>query len=398
VVLGLSVGPAVALGLSRFAYALLLPSMRLNLHWSFATAGALNTANALGYLVGALLTTPSVRRWGVRRSFISGLIVSVLVLIMTGSSGNILILMALRSLSGIAGAVTFITGAGLVAMVVSDKDPRQIASRLGIYFSGAGAGIVASGIGIPYLLSVTNLADGWRYGWIFLAGLGILALIVGIPVALACDEPPAQPLASRGWPARHFSRILMSYTLFGAGYIAYMTFIVAFIKGHGIKSGEITAFWVVLGCASMAGAVIWARPIARMRGGRGPAVVLAAVSAGALLPLVSHSTGAAIGSAVLFGGSFLSVVTSVTLVVRRSVEPYHWTAAIAGLTIAFALGQSIGPLLAGVLSDGPAGLSLGLDLSVGVLVAATLISLTQRHYETPNLWVSANTNTPKGHR
>lgn len=368
--------------------------MRLNLHWSFATAGAMNTANALGYLVGALLTTPSVRRWGARRSFISGLSASVLALFVMGSSGNILILMALRTLSGIAGAITFITGAGLVAIVVRNMGPSQIASRLGIYFSGAGAGIVASGIGIPYLLSVTNPADGWRYGWVLLAGLGILALMIGIPVALACDEPPTQPPASRGWPARHFSRILISYSLFGAGYIAYMTFIVAFLKGHGVESGEITAFWVVLGSASMAGAVIWARPISKMRGGRGPAVVLAAVSAGSLLPLVSHSTGAAIGSAVLFGGSFLSVVTSVTLVVRRSVEPYHWTAAIAGLTVAFALGQSIGPLLAGVLSDGPAGLSLGLDLSVGILIAATVISLTQRHYETPSPSIIANMIPP----
>ncbi|MGH3781376.1 MAG: hypothetical protein ACRDRO_12310, partial [Pseudonocardiaceae bacterium] len=38
VALGLAVGPAVALGFARFAYALLLPPMRSSLHWSFATA------------------------------------------------------------------------------------------------------------------------------------------------------------------------------------------------------------------------------------------------------------------------------------------------------------------------------------------------------------------------
>ena len=48
--LGLSIGPLVALGLARFAYALLLPAMRTSLDWSYVQAGAMNTANAGGYL------------------------------------------------------------------------------------------------------------------------------------------------------------------------------------------------------------------------------------------------------------------------------------------------------------------------------------------------------------
>src|SRR5215469_14249290 len=52
--LALSLGSAIALGLARFSYALLLPPMRLDLAWSFAQAGAMNTANAFGYLLGAL--------------------------------------------------------------------------------------------------------------------------------------------------------------------------------------------------------------------------------------------------------------------------------------------------------------------------------------------------------
>ena len=70
---GLSLGSAIALGLARFAYALLLPSMKLDLGWSFAQAGAMNTANALGYLLGALAFPRLARRWSARRVVRRGL-------------------------------------------------------------------------------------------------------------------------------------------------------------------------------------------------------------------------------------------------------------------------------------------------------------------------------------
>ena len=40
--------------------------MRADLGWSYFTAGAMNTVNAAGYLVGALLAPPCLRRWGAR--------------------------------------------------------------------------------------------------------------------------------------------------------------------------------------------------------------------------------------------------------------------------------------------------------------------------------------------
>ena len=51
----LSLGAAVSLGITRFAYGLRLPPIRADLHWSYTLAGAMNTANAPGYLLGALL-------------------------------------------------------------------------------------------------------------------------------------------------------------------------------------------------------------------------------------------------------------------------------------------------------------------------------------------------------
>jgi MFS family permease len=84
IVAGLAMGPAVGLGLGRFAYALLLPAMRADLGWSYAVAGAMNTANAVGYLVGALAAAPIAARVGDKRCFLAGVLLTALSLLATG--------------------------------------------------------------------------------------------------------------------------------------------------------------------------------------------------------------------------------------------------------------------------------------------------------------------------
>jgi MFS family permease len=81
---------------------------------------------------------------------------------------------------------------------------------------------------------------------------------------------------------------------------------------------------------------------------------------------------------VLFGGSFLSTITAVTSLARRLAPAEAWTKAIAALTVAFGVGQCIGPFLSGYLSDGPDGVRSGLQLSVGILVCGVIVSAFQR--------------------
>ena len=378
ITLTLALGPAVSLGLARFAYALLLPPMRDAMHWSLATAGAMNSANALGYLVGAITSAPLARRYGSRRMFVTSFAVTAVSLLVTAGSANVGILLGLRSLAGVSGAVCFITGAGLVAQLGSKGTAHRAALLLSIYFAGGGAGIVVSGLALPALLNVAGA--GWRWGWVLLGALAVAALATAAPVALATREPPVPPNRERRWPSRRLAPLLTCYGFFGAGYIAYMTFIIAFLKGEGAGTIETTGFWVVLGLAATTGGFVWARVVAKLRGGRGTAAVLTVLTVGALLPLLSSSVAVVILSAVLFGGSFLAVLTAVTMVARRSLSEHHWTPAIATLTVAFALGQGAGPILAGVLSDGPAGLRVGLGLSAGVLGLASVIALAQRHH------------------
>jgi predicted MFS family arabinose efflux permease len=111
---GLALGAAVSLGVTRFAYGLLLPPMRADLQWSYTLAGAMNTANALGYLVGALGTPWLLRRVGPVRVLVGGAALASVFMGLTGFFTEAAPLLAQRVLAGVASAWLFIAG-GLLA-------------------------------------------------------------------------------------------------------------------------------------------------------------------------------------------------------------------------------------------------------------------------------------------
>ena len=165
--LGLMFGPAVSLGLGRFAYALVLPPMRSALHWSYATAGAMNTANALGYLAGAFLAAPVATRFGERRSFVVSFALVAVSLAASAASGDAVFLA-----SGAAGAVCLVVGGGLTAQVGREESRRTATFLLTVYFTGSGVGVLVSGLALPAVLAEA----GWRGAWLVLGGLSALAM------------------------------------------------------------------------------------------------------------------------------------------------------------------------------------------------------------------------------
>lgn len=375
--LGLALGPAVALGLARFAYALLLPAMRTDLSWSFTQAGTINTANAVGYLIGALIAAPVITRVGGRQAFLGSLLLTALALTACAISSAFPVLLSLRLIAGAAGAVAFIVGASLATQLATGASPARAAVLLGVYFAGGGLGVAVSGLLIPLLLSATG-TGGWRWGWLLLGALAFAATVAAVPAARRAPLPRRSSHQTvSAWRARPVAVTLGAYALFGAGYIAYVTFIIAFLKGQGAGTVELSGFWVTLGLAAIGSTFAWGPLLARLRGGRGIALATAVVTLGAAIPLLSGSIGGAFASAVLFGGSFLAVPTAVTAFARRTHNPHHWTIAIAALTVAFAVGQCLGPVLAGVLSDGPGGVRAGLTLSVLILAAGALLAVVQ---------------------
>lgn len=380
IALGLSIGAAVALGLSRFAYALLLPAMRADLGWTYVEAGALNTANGAGYIVGAIIAAWTARRWGIVRTFIVGFVISVLVLLLTAATRQLSFLFALRAIGGVSTAVTFILGAGLAAAICPNQNPRRRGALVVLYVAGVSIGLLLSGAVLPLILQAGT--DRWPEGWV---ALGLIGL-AGLPVAWRAARCVAEPTGgSMAMLDRHeFRRIaptFAGYTLFGAGYIGYMTFIIALLQKQGGSHEQTMWFWFVLGAVSAVSTSVWSRILGAFHDGRGAALVFATSMLGALPVLISSSPIAMFLSAVLFGGSFLAGPAAVTIVAQRQLPAASWTAAISLLTVGFALGQTVSPILSGAISDATGSIAAGFWISPILLGIAACANLLQRPSE-----------------
>jgi predicted MFS family arabinose efflux permease len=146
--LALALAAMVSLGLARFAYALLLPPMRADLGWSYFTAGAMNTVNAAGYLVAALLAPMALRRFDARALMLAGGALAALLLALHGATRSDAGLLVLRAASGAASAASFV-GGGLLAARLAAAAPGAAGLVLGVYYGGVGLGIIASALLVP---------------------------------------------------------------------------------------------------------------------------------------------------------------------------------------------------------------------------------------------------------
>ena len=172
--------------------------------------------------------------------------------------------------------------------------------------------------------------------------------------------------------------LLAAYGVFGAGYIAYMTFMVAWIRDNGGGAGAQAAFWSTLGLGAIVWPWLWSGLIARLPGGRGFAALTAVVTLAALLPILAPGKVALLVSAAVFGASFFAVVAATTAFVRRTLPREAWGSGVAVMTVAFSLGQTLGPVGTGLVSDAFGGLDAGLWMSAALLAAAAALALAQR--------------------
>jgi predicted MFS family arabinose efflux permease len=377
----LSLGAAVSLGISRFAYGLLLPPMRAELGWSYVLAGAMNTANAAGYLAGALITPALLRRWPAHRVLMGGAIAATALMFACGVLRSDTAWLAQRTAAGVASAALFIAG-GLLAARLGAMQPSRGGLLIGLYYGGTGIGIVASALLTPLAEAAAasqGSGPGWAWAWWALA-IACAVATAGLAVPAAALRAPPPPAVSGTaaapvWVELRFA--LGGYAMFGVGYIGYMTFAVALLRDAGVLPARVTLFYTLLGVAVIVSPRLWAGLLDRHPNGRPLAILSGLLGVATLMPAISTAWPLVMASGLLFGGVFLSVVASTTALVRHSLPAPLWAAGIAAFTVVFAAGQIAGPTMVGWIGDGPGGLRAGLVMSALALWLGAALALRQ---------------------
>lgn len=378
--LALSLAAAIALGMTRFSYALLMPPMRADLSWSYFLAGAMNSGNALGYFIGALATPKLMQRLGVWHLLVAGSVIASLFMLATGIVTSNSLLFLLRICAGVASAFIFISG-GVLAARLGSLYPERSGFLIGLYYGGTGFGIILSAIFVPAMLtwaSACRAPHAWQWPWL---ALGILCLLAASTLALptrALGEAAPPQGKKTTFRIRDLAFGLSGYFMFGVGYIGYMTFVIALLKTQGMHSGTITWFYTLLGLAVVASSRVWAPMLERFKGGESLAILNAVLGVAAILPALTSSIPIIFISGIVFGGVFLSVVAATTIMVRHNLPQASWSAGITTFTVIFAFGQIIGPTIIGMISDGPGGLARGLIVSALVLFIGAALAARQR--------------------
>jgi len=367
----------LTLGIARFAYTPLLPVMQDQTWLGHATGGWLATFNYIGYLSGALIA--SIVSNLVIKDYLYrfGLILAVVTTFGMAFTENMFIWGLLRFFAGLSSAAGLLIGSGLLLNWLIRHHHH---SELGIHFSGLGLGIAFVSVAVW----IMNTFMDWREQWI---SLGIIGIFLLIPAWRWLPRPDTSGATQSGKkltdnpPSQRFMILMMiAYMCAGFGYVISATFIVAIVEKQPTLQGQGELVFLVIGLSAAPACIIWDL-IARRTG-----VLTALLCAfilkivGIILPAFSENLFIVLLSAVLYGGTFIGIV-SLVLTMAGRYYPTKPAILMGKFTLGYGLAQIVAPALAGYIAEITGSYNGALYLATGFMAVGTAVIVILRQEE-----------------
>ena len=176
-------------------------------------------------------------------------------------------------------------------------------------------------------------------------------------------------------PSTLYLRIFMAaYFCAGFGYVISATFIVAIVNRLPGLAGQGNWVFLAIGVGAAPACINW--DLIARRTGDLNALILAAVLQiiGILLPVVVGGQVAALLGALLFGGTFIGMVSLVLSMAGR-YYPTRPAKMMGKMTLSYGAAQIIGPALTGSLAERLGSYNAGLYFAAAVMSLGTLLLL-----------------------
>lgn len=367
-------GLVLTIGLARFAYTPLLPSLQAQTGLNDANAGVLAAINYAGYMSGAIAVAwiDSVRLR--HRLYSLGLWMAILTTASMAVSPSFEIWALSRFVGGLCGAAGMLLGSGLVLGWLMRNGQRP---ELGLHFVGIGLGIVVSAIGA---WGLSLIWPDWDTQWFAFACIGLVFLWPAwvwrppVPDELSTNSNTSN--TPHIIPTRWLWTMLVSYFAAGWGFVISATFTVAIVEREPLLAGQGHLAWAMVGLAAMPAVFIWDR-IARLVGDKQALLIAFGLQTlSVLMPAASGSMFAAMVGAIGYGATFIGIV-SLTLAMVGRLSPNNPGKAMARFTLGYGAAQMIAPVVAGYMAQSSGSFHGALwvtaaVMSLGMALLATL--------------------------
>jgi predicted MFS family arabinose efflux permease len=367
----------LVLGVARFAYTPLLPLMQQQAGLGVAQAGWLAAINYAGYLSGAIIASQISSLVLKDKLYRIGMVLAIVSTLVMALTTNIFIWALSRYVAGLCSSAGMLLGTGLILNWLIRHNHR---SELGIHFAGIGLGIA----GCSAAVMLMSPALDWREQWWAFTAIGCVLLY---PALAWLPAPDQTGLTASGQkmidkpPSALYLRIFMAaYFCAGFGYVVSATFIVAIVNKLPGLAGQGNLAFLAIGLGAAPACVNWDF-IARRTGDLN-ALILAAVLqiVGILLPVMVGGLIPTLLGALLFGGTFIGMVSLVLSMAGR-YYPTKPAKMMGKMTLSYGVAQIVGPAITGQLALRLGSYNAGLYFAAGVMALGTLLLMALKAVE-----------------
>ena len=370
-----------AIGLGRFGYSAILPSMKEALGLSGAVAGSLASWNQVGYTVMVLVGGVLASRFGARIVVGSGLIITAGGMLLTGIADGIVMASAGRIITGVGNAMVL---APSIALMAAWFEPRRLGTASGLVPAGTSFALIMVGPVVPRIIAAGG-NDGWRWAWYFFAAATLVIAILAIVVQR--DRPYAQRHVTRShlrWAdlagivrSRRAWFLGSLYFCYGFAFLLFFTYFQARLGDLGYSAETAGILFLVLGAGGTL-SLLWGRVSDSIGRGRTLAMVLAVQAACAVAFALWHNIAALSIGAGVFGLCGLSVPGLFGAACGDHFGSRRAAASLGFVTAFMGVGQIIGPYVGGALEDAFGSLAPSYLVSAGVFAVGAVAALFLR--------------------
>jgi len=364
----------LTMGVARFSLTPLLPVMMDVTFLNNASGGWLASINYMGYMTGVLITA-SISDLKLKfKLYRAGLIVAIITTVGMAFAENYILWSIMRFFAGLTAAAGLLMGSGLILNWMLRNGHR---AELGIHFGGAGLGITLSAAVAMVMAGHLDWAKQWEV-------FAIVGAFLAIPAWVWLPAPDTSHVTHAGEklvdkpPSKAWMSILFTaYFCAGFGYVISATFLVAIVENQPKLQGNGSIVWLVTGLAAAPACIFWDR-VARKIGELKALFIAYGINiVGIIIPVFNHSFFAVLLSGVLFGATFIGIV-SLMLTMVGKFFPTKPAKPMGKLTLSYGTAQIIAPALSGMMAEASGNYDMplilgGAFMGVGMILIYTLM-------------------------